>query len=85
MGSCQGGFCTYRLLGILHELGMVPDYEANDILIKFLEERWRGIRPILRGDQLVEEQLMEGVYLGLFALDKVEEREGDKKKKGGKK
>ncbi len=85
MGSCQGGFCTYRLLGILHELGMVPDYEANDILIKFLEERWRGIRPILRGDQLVEEQLMEGIYLGLFALDKVEEREGDKKKKGNKK
>jgi len=28
---------------------------------------------------------MEGIYLGLFALDKVEEREGDKKKKGNKK
>lgn len=78
MGSCQGGFCTYRLLGILHELGMVSDYKANDILIKFLEERWRGIRPILRGDQLVEEQLMEGIYLGLFALDKVEKVNNDK-------
>jgi glycerol-3-phosphate dehydrogenase len=71
MGSCQGGFCTYRLLGILHELGMVPDYEANDILIRFLEERWRGIRPILWGDQLREEQLVEGIYLGIFALDRV--------------
>jgi len=79
MGSCQGGFCTYRLLGILHELGMVPDYEANSILRKFLEERWRGIRPILRGDQLVEEQLMEGIYLGLFALDKVKEGNGAKR------
>lgn len=82
MGSCQGGFCTYRLLGILHELGMVSDYKANDILIKFLEERWRGIRPILRGDQLVEEQLMEGIYLGLFALDKVEKVDGDNNMKG---
>jgi glycerol-3-phosphate dehydrogenase len=85
MGSCQGGFCTYRLLGILHELGMVPDYEANDILIKFLEERWRGIRPILRGDQLVEEQLMEGIYLGLFALDKVGKTGGNDKTKVDKK
>jgi len=79
MGSCQGGFCTYRLLGILHELEMVPDYEANGILIKFLEERWRGIKPILWGEQLREEQLVEGIYLGLFALDKVEKK--NKKKK----
>lgn len=79
MGSCQGGFCTYRLLGILHELDMVPDYEANDILIKFLEERWRGIRPVLWGDQLREEQLVEGIYLGIFALDKVEPVLGKRK------
>ncbi|MBN1572080.1 MAG: anaerobic glycerol-3-phosphate dehydrogenase subunit A [Deltaproteobacteria bacterium] len=85
MGSCQGGFCTYRLLGILHELGMVSDYRANDILIRFLEERWRGIRPILRGDQLVEEQLMEGIYLGLFALDKVGKADGDDNAKVDKK
>jgi glycerol-3-phosphate dehydrogenase len=71
MGSCQGGFCTYRLLGILHELDMVPDYEANEILIDFLEGRWKGIRPILWGDQLREEQLIEGIYMGIFALDKV--------------
>jgi glycerol-3-phosphate dehydrogenase len=70
MGSCQGGFCTYRLLGILHELQMVPDYEANEILIDFLEGRWKGIKPILWGDQLREEQLIEGIYMGIFALDK---------------
>ncbi|MBN2223660.1 MAG: anaerobic glycerol-3-phosphate dehydrogenase subunit A [Deltaproteobacteria bacterium] len=79
MGSCQGGFCTYRLLGILHELDMVPDYEANEILIDFLEGRWKGIRPILWGDQLREEQLIEGIYMGIFALDKVAMRSGAKK------
>ncbi|MBN1880714.1 MAG: anaerobic glycerol-3-phosphate dehydrogenase subunit A [Deltaproteobacteria bacterium] len=72
MGSCQGGFCTYRLLGILHELDMVPQYEANEILTSFMEERWRGIRPVLWGDQLREEQLVEGIYLGIFALDKIQ-------------
>jgi glycerol-3-phosphate dehydrogenase len=79
MGSCQGGFCTYRLLGILHELDIVPDYEANEILIDFLEGRWKGIRPILWGDQLREEQLIEGIYMGIFALDKVAIRSGVKK------
>jgi glycerol-3-phosphate dehydrogenase len=86
MGSCQGGFCTYRLLGILHELGRVPDYEANEILISFLEGRWKGIRPILWGDQLREEQLIEGIYMGIFALDKVRShmaRAGVKAKKKG--
>jgi glycerol-3-phosphate dehydrogenase len=81
MGSCQGGFCTYRLLGILHELDMVPDYKANEILIDFLEGRWKGIKPILWGDQLREEQLIEGIYMGIFALDKVAMRSGTKKGK----
>jgi len=79
MGSCQGGFCTYRLLGILHELEMVPDYEAIEILIDFLEGRWKGIKPILWGDQLREEQLIEGIYMGIFALDKAAMRAGGKK------
>ncbi len=79
MGSCQGGFCTYRLLGILHELQMVPDYEANEILIDFLEGRWKGIKPILWGDQLREEQLIEGIYMGIFALDKAAMRSVAKK------
>ncbi len=81
MGSCQGGFCTYRLLGILHELGRVPDYEANEILTSFLEGRWKGIRPILWGDQLREEQLIEGIYMGIFALDKVRSQMARKKEK----
>lgn len=81
MGSCQGGFCTYRLLGILHEMNMVPYYEANDIMINFMEERWRGIRPVLWGEQLREEQLVEGIYLGIFALDKVKPVVGKKREK----
>lgn len=79
MGSCQGGFCTYRLLGMLHEMDMVPDYRANEILIDFLEGRWKGIIPILWGDQLREEQLIEGIYMGIFALDKAALHTGARK------
>jgi glycerol-3-phosphate dehydrogenase len=66
-GTCQGGFCVYRLLGILHELGMAEG-DSNRILRGFLEERWRGIRPILWGSAIKEEELMEGIYKGIFNL-----------------
>lgn len=66
-GTCQGGFCVYRLLGILHELGMA-DEDSNPILKGFLEERWKGIRPILWGIGVKEEELIESIYKGLFNL-----------------
>ncbi len=66
-GPCQGGFCIYRLLGVLHERGMVEG-DSNNILKGFLEERWRGIRPILWGSAVKEEELIEGIYKGIFNL-----------------
>jgi len=66
-GTCQGGFCLYRLLGVLHERGMVQK-DSSNLLKGFLEERWKGIRPILWGDALKEEELIEGIYKGIFNL-----------------
>ena len=66
-GTCQGGFCIYRLLGMLHDLGMAEG-NTNEILKGFLEERWRGIRPILWGTALKEEELIESIYKGIFNL-----------------
>jgi glycerol-3-phosphate dehydrogenase len=66
-GTCQGGFCVYRLLGLMHDLGMV-EKDSNVILKEFLEERWRGIRPVLWGVSLKEEELMESIYKGVFNL-----------------
>ncbi len=66
-GTCQGGFCIYRLLGVLHELKM-SRRDSNSILKGFLEERWRGIRPILWGTTLKEEELIESIYKGVFNL-----------------
>ena len=66
-GTCQGGFCVYRLFGILHDL-RIAEGDSNKILKGFLEERWKGIRPILWGPALKEEELIEGIYKGIFNL-----------------
>jgi glycerol-3-phosphate dehydrogenase len=67
-GTCQGGFCAYRLLGILHDLKMAGE-DSNRLLRGFLEERWNGIRPILWGISLKEEELIESIYKGIFNLE----------------
>jgi glycerol-3-phosphate dehydrogenase len=68
-GTCQGGFCVYRLLGVLNEIRKSEESGgSNAILRAFLEERWKGIRPVLWGISLKEEELIETIYKGLFNL-----------------
>ncbi len=122
MGPCQGGFCTYRAIGILHALGQSGDagahqaldesawnvatmqspahsrhthqpetdthsadthdadthgaagsvpskVNANLLLRDFLQERWKGLLPILWGRQLKQERLDQLIYLGLLNAD----------------
>lgn len=68
MGPCQGGFCTYRALGIMQETGQVSSEESLETLKRFLQRRYKGSRPLLYGDQLREEQLVEGIYLSLLGM-----------------
>lgn len=68
MGPCQGGFCTYRALGMMQEMGQVSPDESLDTLKRFLQRRYKGSRPLLWGDQLREEQLVEGIYLSLLGM-----------------
>ncbi len=70
-GTCQGAFCSYRLLGMLHEMGKAGTMDCDAQLKGFLEERWRGVRPVLWGDQLREHQFIEEIYRGILNLDKV--------------
>jgi glycerol-3-phosphate dehydrogenase len=48
MGFCQAGLCAFRLAGLL---------EGDPIAVAegFLDERWKGIAPVLRGEQLRQE------------------------------
>jgi glycerol-3-phosphate dehydrogenase len=52
---------------MIHDLRMT---QANPqgILKDSLEERWKGIRPVLWGTSLKEEELIESIYKGIFNL-----------------
>ncbi|MER2600644.1 MAG: anaerobic glycerol-3-phosphate dehydrogenase subunit GlpA [Caldilineales bacterium] len=116
MGPCQGGFCTYRAVGIVHALGQAGVWQGdaghqthaaeewdvammqspahnvaesspqqgtadraetctprlfnpNLLLRDFLQERWKGVLPILWGRQLKQERLDELIYLAVLNAD----------------
>jgi glycerol-3-phosphate dehydrogenase subunit B len=68
MGPCQGGFCSFRVTGMLHHLKTQPVETTNAALRDFLQERWKGLIPILWGQQLRQERLDELIYLGVLNL-----------------
>jgi hypothetical protein len=55
----------------MHENKNLSAWETNKALVDFLQERWKGVMPILWGQQLRQAQLDEGIYLGLLGLDKL--------------
>jgi glycerol-3-phosphate dehydrogenase len=69
MGPCQGGFCIYRATGILHEIAKLTGEEASASLRRFLEERWKGIWPILYGDQLRQSYFDDWIFEGLLDVE----------------
>jgi glycerol-3-phosphate dehydrogenase len=69
MGPCQGGFCIYRAAGILHGVRKLTGDEANHSLLQFLEERWKGVWPILYGDQLRQARFDEWVFQGVLDVE----------------
>jgi len=80
MGPCQGGFCVYRTAALLHEALDTPVEQANRALTSFLAERWKGMRPVLWGDQLRQAYLDRWIFEGLLAVDRLpgsDQREGE--------
>jgi glycerol-3-phosphate dehydrogenase len=69
MGPCQGGFCIYRATGILHELDGLDHTEADASLLSFLQERWKGVWPILYGDQLRQTRLDDWIFQGVLDVE----------------
>lgn len=69
MGPCQGGFCTLRAAGLLHQLRHPPVFETNAALRDFLQERWKGLPPILWGQQLRQERLNELIYRNILNVE----------------
>jgi glycerol-3-phosphate dehydrogenase len=71
MGPCQGGFCIYRATALLHEAANTPVVEANQALRSFLDERKKGVEPVLWDDQLRQSIFDEWIFDGLLATDRL--------------
>ena len=69
MGPCQGGFCAFRTTGILHHEGAYDRAEANAGLRAFVQERWKGQRPVLWGQQLRQARLDEWILQGVLDVE----------------
>jgi glycerol-3-phosphate dehydrogenase len=69
MGPCQGGFCTYRATGILHDVGDADWERADGLLQMFLQHRWQGLEPILYGDQMRQAVLDDWIFQGTLDVE----------------
>ena len=78
MGTCQGKLCACRAAALLGRFdNNIPKAQAD--LAQFLDERWKGIKPVAWGSTLREAQLTATIYQGLCGLDKaIERKEGSK-------
>lgn len=77
MGPCQGGFCIYRATGILHGVERLDGLEAAASLRSFLQERWKGVWPILYGDQLRQARLDDWIFQGLLDVEHLPAENGE--------
>ena len=69
MGTCQGELCACRAAGLLNRLQVTTPHGSEQQLAHFLNERWKGIRPIAWGNALRESEFTSWVYQGLCGLD----------------
>ena len=64
MGPCQAAFCAYRTFAISSDFLISPSLRSLD---DFLNERWRGIRPVAWGSTLQQLEFSRRIYLDLLA------------------
>jgi glycerol-3-phosphate dehydrogenase len=68
-GSCQGSFCAIRVTSHLHDRDVYEGGEGLETMRTFLQERYKGIRPVLWGKQMPQAELAETLHCGLMGLD----------------
>jgi glycerol-3-phosphate dehydrogenase len=68
-GACQGTFCGMRVTAYMHDRDELDAAESLSGLRDFLNRRWKGQHPTLWDKQLVQAELLEALYCGLFGLE----------------
>ncbi len=68
-GPCQGAFCSLRMAAYLYDTGVLDDAADLAKLVDFLDERWRGLHPLMWETAMMQAELQEAVHCGLFGLE----------------
>lgn len=68
MGTCQGELCTCRAANFICGNNVK---KSEEDLLEFINERWKGMRPVAWGQSLSEAQLSAHIYQDLCGLDKL--------------
>lgn len=74
MGTCQGQLCICRAASLLEKHDNCTDRHLKDIAA-FVNERWKGIRPVAWGDAMAETQFTAWIYGGVCGLDSLPQTE----------
>ncbi len=68
-GACQGAFCAMRVTSHLYDTGTYDSPHGLIEMHDFVNERFRGVRPVLWGAQLPQMELAETLHCGMAGLD----------------
>jgi len=68
-GSCQGAFCSFRIASYLYDKGIYSKEQGREEVKKFINERWKGLRPVIREKELVQADLQDSFLCGLLGLE----------------
>jgi len=77
MGPCQAGFCAVRAAGLIHTARTTsaapepPVADTNSALLEFLQERWKGLQPVMWGANLRQMELDLNIYRNLLGADRL--------------
>ncbi len=68
-GPCQGSFCGIRIGSYLYDRGYYRDGSGLKHMRDFFDERFKGQRSVIWGQQAAQMELAEALHCGLLGLD----------------
>ena len=77
-GSCQGAFCSLRVTSHLYDRGVYDSRQGLRLTREFVGERFKGVRPVLWGQQMPQMELAEALHcmMGFDHLDDGDDENG---------
>ena len=71
-GSCQGSFCGARITAHLYDTDFYKDTQGLYHMRDFFNERFKGMRSVIWGQQMAQMELAEALHCGLLGLENLD-------------